>query len=138
MKQATRGYETFHKLPAGTATTEQVENTSAGIQGFANYMDAEIEAREYAEEAESTVASDRTHIDLLTRLGTNSISVVGPKTEEWEESKIIVVQGHVTQSCHRGCYHQSSLSRTMHQDVARNMRLQTVAPFQSKARSAVS
>ena len=85
--QALKGYETFHKVPQGTATVEQVESSSAGIEGFARYMDAEmknLEALESLAQAEGEgkqTVTDKPHIDLLTRVGTNSISVVGPKTE---------------------------------------------------------
>jgi hypothetical protein len=34
---ALRGYEAFYKLPAGSATVEQVANSSAGISGYAEY-----------------------------------------------------------------------------------------------------
>ena len=32
---ASRGYETFYMLPAGSATIEQVRMSSAGIDGYA-------------------------------------------------------------------------------------------------------
>ena len=81
MKQAIWGYETFHKLPDGTATKAQVESSSAGIEGFAKYMDQELENSIYAHVEKSKVNSDKPHLDLLTRVGTQSISVTGPKTE---------------------------------------------------------
>ena len=35
--EAIRGYETFHRLPVGSATLQQVMLSSAGIEGFADY-----------------------------------------------------------------------------------------------------
>ena len=81
LKQAIRGYETSHQLPDGTAAKAQVESSSAGIEGFAKYMDQELENSEYAQVEESKVNSDKPHLDLLTRVGTQSISVIGPTTE---------------------------------------------------------
>lgn len=40
-ERALRSYEKFHGLPAGTATIDQVQNTSAGIEGWSNFQDAE-------------------------------------------------------------------------------------------------
>ena len=80
-------------MPNGTATKEQVESSSAGIEGFAKYIDLELENSEYAQAADSMINSDKPHIDLLTRVGTQSISVIGPKAEEWEEIEITVDSG---------------------------------------------
>ena len=36
-KRALRAYEFFHELPANSATLQQVQATSAGIDGYARY-----------------------------------------------------------------------------------------------------
>ena len=35
---AMRGYESFHMLPAGSSTIEQVRMSSGGINGYADYV----------------------------------------------------------------------------------------------------
>ena len=37
MSKALRNYEIFHKMDKGTATTDEVKDSSAGIKGWANW-----------------------------------------------------------------------------------------------------
>ena len=39
VKNAHRGYETFHQLPEGSSPPACLENSSAGILGWAKYME---------------------------------------------------------------------------------------------------
>ena len=39
VKSAHRGYETFHQLPEGASPPKYLENSSAGILGWATYME---------------------------------------------------------------------------------------------------
>ena len=41
LDMATKNYETFHSLPEGSATIEQVSASNVGLEGWANWQNPE-------------------------------------------------------------------------------------------------
>ena len=119
VKNAHRGYETFHQLPEGSSPPACLKNSSAGILGWAKYMET-IKASKIEPLGERTMTCamsnccmmteppigfgsklmnalrPRLDIDLLTRADApGGISIIAPKDDEsgWELIEITVDSG---------------------------------------------
>ena len=83
-RQAIRGYELFNNLPEGSATEAQVINTSAGLSGYAEYVNEHIE-----DESVKRIIKlqyeipEKKDLSILANIvqGLPSISIVAPKGE---------------------------------------------------------
>ena len=119
VKNAHRGYETFHQLPEGSSPPACLENSSAGILGWAKYMET-IKATKCDSTRKRTITCKlgdccmspvpvsglenklmnalrpRLDLDLLTRADAPmGISIVAPRDNEsgWELIEITVDSG---------------------------------------------
>ena len=95
-RQAIRGYELFHNLPEGSATEAQVISTSAGINGYAEYVNQHIEDESLKKIIKLQEAiPEKKDLSILTKAGNGlpSISIVAPKGDEWEEIEITIESG---------------------------------------------
>ena len=113
--KALKGYELFHELPAGSSTSQQAENSSAGLIGWMRYHESMKDKVEKNPGSGTTVITARladcSFVDdvefptlgvkksvkscnLITKQDPPTISIVAPASlDGWEEIEITVDSG---------------------------------------------
>ena len=85
------GYERFYQMPEHSSTIDEIEKSSAGLLGWAQFAkaneDVDVMMREYDE------AHKVNPISILTRAERSGISVVEQPGADWERIEITVDSG---------------------------------------------